>query len=85
MKALNILIASTLNTKQNAMVVLGNQNGKLRPICGELQNGAYYYVTNHCELGKADAIGFSISKNNNTNNKANNNHNNLWYAYKLEE
>lgn len=87
MKALTILIATTLNTKTPAEVVFVDQNCRLRPICGELQKGAYYYVTNCGGLGKADAIGFSISKNNNNNvnNNTNNNHNNLWYAYKIEE
>lgn len=83
MKALNILIASTLNTKTTAEVVLVDDRCRLRPICGELQKGQYYYVTHSGGLGKADAIGFSISKNNN--NNTNNNHNELWYAYKIEE
>lgn len=84
MKALTILIASTLNTKTPAEVVFVDQNCRLRPICGELQKGQYYYVTHSGGLGKADAIGFSISSTTTTNN-TNNNHNNLWYAYKIEE
>jgi hypothetical protein len=86
MKALNILIASTLSQKTTAEVVLVDDRCRLRPICGELLCNTYYYVTHSGGLGKADAIGFSISKNNNNNvnNNTNNNHKLLWYAYKIE-